>query len=118
MDELNLLSNETPAPVTEQGTTVESPSDLENAQTTSSDSQTDIPETSSDTAQTAQTEETQEEEVVTEETLETETETYQLLQEINIHTRNIEMCSITIVIALGLLYGAKLCKIFLDKVWR
>lgn len=72
-------------------------------------------QTSTSAEETVQTQEEQEEETLVDET---ETETYQLLQEINIHAQNIEVCSITLIIVLSLVYGAKLCRIFLDKIWR
>lgn len=74
--------------------------------------------------ETDNTEEAQQDEQkiveVTPDEVETSTQEIQVLtiQEVNAHIQNVEVISIGVLVAVGLLVGVSLVKIFLDKLWR
>lgn len=82
-----------------------------------SENASDISETSDNPVHPSDEETLTQESPVTE-VLETPGEYTEILQDINAHVTNIETISIGILLAVSLLLGLTISRIFLDKLWR
>lgn len=82
-----------------------------------SENDTDVSETS-DNPVNPSDEETLKQESPVAEVVETPGEYTEILQDINAHVTNIETISIGILLAVSLLLGLTISRIFLDKLWR